>query len=122
MRDDLMHLRKAKLTGIGGSGLGNSSKVMEVSESALGGRKTSGTGGTGQQDWTAVDELSRGAYCSMTMISLLGLPLDLPSNAPASADGLTSFMSGLPEYLSRCLYFDAFARHWKLTSKPRPDV
>ena len=41
----------------------------------------------------------------MTMISLLGLPLDLPPDAPARADGCTSFWSGLPEYLSRCKCF-----------------
>ena len=45
-----------------------------------------------------------GAYCSMVMISLLALPLELPPNAPARAHGLTSFLDGLPEYLSRCLY------------------
>ena len=38
----------------------------------------------------------------MTMISLLGLPLDLPPDSPARADGLTSFVTGLPDYLSRC--------------------
>lgn len=46
----------------------------------------------------------RGAYCSMTMLSLLALPLELPPNAPARAKGLCTFLDGLPEYLSRCPY------------------
>lgn len=44
----------------------------------------------------------RGAYCTMTMISLLAIPLELPPSAPARASGFTSFLDGLPEYLSRC--------------------
>lgn len=44
----------------------------------------------------------RGAYCTMTIIVLLAIPLDLPPNAPARASGFTSFLDGLPEYLSRC--------------------
>lgn len=44
-----------------------------------------------------------GAYCTMTIISLLAIPLELPPNAPARASGLTSFLDGLPEYLSRCM-------------------
>ena len=43
-----------------------------------------------------------GAYCSMVIVSLLALPLELPPNAPARAHGFTSFLDGLPEYLSRC--------------------
>ena len=38
----------------------------------------------------------------MTIISLLAIPLELPPYAPARASGLTSFLDGLPEYLSRC--------------------
>ena len=38
----------------------------------------------------------------MVIITLLALPLELPPNAPARARGLTSFLDGLPEYLSRC--------------------
>ena len=38
----------------------------------------------------------------MVIISLLALPLELPPNAPARAHGFTSFLDGLPEYLSRC--------------------
>ena len=44
-----------------------------------------------------------GAYCTMTMISLLAIPLELPPNAPTRARGFTSFLDGLPEYLSRCM-------------------
>ena len=43
-----------------------------------------------------------GAYCTMTIISLLAIPLELPPNAPARSSGFTSFLDGLPEYLSRC--------------------
>ena len=42
----------------------------------------------------------------MVMISLLALPLELPLDAPARARGLTSFVDGLPEYLSRCQTFE----------------
>ena len=52
------------------------------------------------------EEDVRGAYCAMVMISLLGLPLELPLDAPARANGLTTFLDGLPEYLSRCQTFE----------------
>lgn len=52
------------------------------------------------------EEDVRGAYCTMTLISLLGLPHDLPPKAPARAAGHTTFVSGLPEYLSRCQTFE----------------
>ena len=45
----------------------------------------------------------RGAYCTMTIIVLLAIPLELPPNASARANGFTSFWDGLPEYLSRCM-------------------
>ena len=38
----------------------------------------------------------------MVMISLLHLPLELPSTAPTRQAGIQSFDAGLPEYLSRC--------------------
>ena len=38
----------------------------------------------------------------MVLISLLALPLELPSSAPSRIHGLRSFLDGLPEYLSRC--------------------
>lgn len=43
-----------------------------------------------------------GAYCAMTIISLLKIPLELPPNASARTSGFTLFSDGLPEYLSRC--------------------
>lgn len=52
------------------------------------------------------EEDVRGAYCTMTIISLLAIPLELPPNAPARASGFTSFLDGLPEYLSRCQTFE----------------
>ncbi|KAL2040809.1 hypothetical protein N7G274_006267 [Stereocaulon virgatum] len=52
------------------------------------------------------EEDVRGAYCSMTIISLLALPLELPPNAPTRARGFASFLDGLPEYLSRCQTFE----------------
>lgn len=48
------------------------------------------------------NNLCRGAYCAMVMVSLLALPPELPHSAPARRAGLTSFVDGLPEYLSRC--------------------
>ncbi|MCJ1270655.1 CAAX farnesyltransferase (FTase) subunit beta [Lobaria immixta] len=52
------------------------------------------------------EEDVRGAYCSMVLISLLALPLELPSSAPSKIHGLHSFLDGLPEYLSRCQTFE----------------
>lgn len=43
-----------------------------------------------------------GAYCGMTVIALLDLPLELPPDAEARKHGHDTFLSGLPEYLSRC--------------------
>lgn len=40
----------------------------------------------------------------MVMISLLDLPLDLPPDAEVRQAGMESFVDGLPEYLSRCMY------------------
>ena len=42
----------------------------------------------------------------MVLISLLELPLELPLDAPARDHGLTTFVEGLPEYLSRCQTFE----------------
>lgn len=44
----------------------------------------------------------RGAYCAMVIISLLDLPLDLPPDSEARDYGIDTFVSGLPDYLSRC--------------------
>ena len=43
-----------------------------------------------------------GAYTAMVMISLLGLPLELPHESSARAAGMTSFLDKLPQWLSRC--------------------
>ncbi|KAL1969552.1 hypothetical protein VTN77DRAFT_8990 [Rasamsonia byssochlamydoides] len=52
------------------------------------------------------EEDVRGAYCAMVIISLLDLPLELPPDAEARRYGLETFVSGLPEYLSRCQTFE----------------
>lgn len=52
------------------------------------------------------EEDVRGAYCSMVIISLLALPLELPPNAPTRTNGFITFLDGLPEYLSRCQTFE----------------
>ncbi|PGH27311.1 hypothetical protein AJ80_01021 [Polytolypa hystricis UAMH7299] len=52
------------------------------------------------------EEDVRGAYCVMVIVALLDLPLELSPNAPARKFGHTTFMSGLPEYLSRCQTFE----------------
>jgi protein farnesyltransferase subunit beta len=38
----------------------------------------------------------------MSIIALLDLPLELAHDAPARRSGLTSFVDGLPQWLSRC--------------------
>ena len=88
---------------VAGSGLASSNRAMVALKFALGEKRMFGKANVLRlKSVQCVDHDCRGAYCSMTMISLLGLPLDLPPNAPARAKGLTSFTSGLPEYLSRC--------------------
>ncbi|KAJ5619732.1 hypothetical protein N7510_003716 [Penicillium lagena] len=52
------------------------------------------------------EEDMRGAYCAMTIISLLDLPLDLPPDVEARRAGLENLTSGLPEYLSRSQTFE----------------
>ncbi|OAT06004.1 protein farnesyltransferase subunit beta [Blastomyces gilchristii SLH14081] len=52
------------------------------------------------------EEDVRGAYCAMVIIALLDLPLQLPPDSPARHAGLDTFISGLPEYLSRCQTFE----------------
>ncbi|KAJ5959202.1 uncharacterized protein N7479_006352 [Penicillium vulpinum] len=52
------------------------------------------------------EEDVRGAYCAMTIISLLDLPLTLAPGSQAREAGLESLTSGLPEYLSRCQTFE----------------
>lgn len=52
------------------------------------------------------EEDIRGAYCAMVIISLLNLPVDLPPDAPARAQGLTTFIDKLPEWISSCQTFE----------------
>lgn len=52
------------------------------------------------------EEDVRGAYCAMVVISLLDLPLALPPDAEARRHGIDTFVSGLPEYLSRCQTYE----------------
>ncbi|CAI7606847.1 unnamed protein product [Penicillium bialowiezense] len=51
------------------------------------------------------EEDVRGAYCAMTIISLLDLPLTL-ADGQAREAGLETLTSGLPQYLSRCQTFE----------------
>jgi protein farnesyltransferase subunit beta len=46
------------------------------------------------------EEDIRGAYCAMTIISLLNLPLELPVGSPARIKGDETFLTGLPEWVS----------------------
>jgi protein farnesyltransferase subunit beta len=48
----------------------------------------------------------RGAYCAMTAIVLLNLPLELPPDAPARAAGLQTFTDGLGEWLGLCQTYE----------------
>ena len=74
---------------------------MVASKFARVARKTFGNF-TGIQVECKTDSRS-GAYCSMVIMSLLCLPLELPSGAPARLYGLDSFVSKLPDYLSYCM-------------------
>lgn len=65
---------------------------------------------------------SSGAYCTMTIIALLAIPLELPPNAPARASGFTSFLDGLPEYLSRCTESCSSLRCYGLMCEFRPNL
>ncbi|KAF2716991.1 terpenoid cyclases/Protein prenyltransferase [Polychaeton citri CBS 116435] len=48
------------------------------------------------------EEDIRGAYCAMTVIVLLNLPLELPPDAPARSAGLTRFTDHLGEWIGAC--------------------
>ena len=48
----------------------------------------------------------RGAYCGMTIISLLNLPLELPPNSPARVHGNETFLTNLPEWISSCQTYE----------------
>lgn len=39
----------------------------------------------------------------MVMISLLNLPLELPPTSKAMIEGTETFLTGVPQYLSRCV-------------------
>lgn len=55
---------------------------------------------------TGGEEDIRGAYCALTVLSLLNLPLELPDDAPARKHGLTRFTDRLGEWVGRCQAFD----------------
>lgn len=52
------------------------------------------------------EEDIRGAYCAITIISLLSLPLELPQDSPARVNGNETFLTGLPEWISRIQTFE----------------
>ncbi|KAJ5216290.1 uncharacterized protein N7498_002697 [Penicillium cinerascens] len=52
------------------------------------------------------EEDVRGAYCAMTIISLLDLPLALPPDAVGRSTGMENFTDELPNYLARCQTFE----------------
>lgn len=52
------------------------------------------------------EEDIRGAYCAMTVIALLNLPLELPQESPAQAAGLNTFTDRLGEWVGRCQTYE----------------
>lgn len=52
------------------------------------------------------EEDIRGAFCALVVLSLLNLPLELPADAPARSHGMTTFLDGLGEWVSRCQNFE----------------
>lgn len=50
------------------------------------------------------DNFQSGAYCALILITLLSLPLDLPQDAPARSSNYNTFIDGLPEWISRCMF------------------
>ncbi|KAE9980711.1 hypothetical protein BLS_008418 [Venturia inaequalis] len=48
----------------------------------------------------------RGAYCGMTIISLLNLPMDLPSDSPAKINGDETFLTNLKPWIRRCQTYE----------------
>lgn len=52
------------------------------------------------------EEDIRGAYCAMTAISLLNLPLELPPDSPARKAGLTKLTDKLGEWVGRCQTYE----------------
>lgn len=52
------------------------------------------------------EEDIRGAYCAMTIICLLNLPLELPPESPARKAGLQKFTDRLGEWVGRCQTYE----------------
>ncbi|TKA74146.1 hypothetical protein B0A55_06824 [Friedmanniomyces simplex] len=52
------------------------------------------------------EEDIRGAYCAMTVITLLNLPLELPPDSPARKAGLQSFTDSLGNWIGRCQSYE----------------
>ncbi|KAF2479192.1 terpenoid cyclases/protein prenyltransferase alpha-alpha toroid [Neohortaea acidophila] len=52
------------------------------------------------------EEDIRGAYCAMTMLTLLNLPLELPPDSLARTAGLTRFTDKLGEWISHCQTYE----------------
>ena len=52
------------------------------------------------------EEDVRGAYCAMTIITLLNLPLSLPPDSPANVTGQETFLTGLGDWLGTCQTFE----------------
>lgn len=52
------------------------------------------------------DDLYRGAYCGMTIISLLNLPMELPAGSPARVNGDETFLTNLTTWIKRCQTYE----------------
>lgn len=52
------------------------------------------------------EEDIRGAFCAFVVLSLLNLPIDLPPDSPARNHGMTTFVDGLGDWVSKCQNFD----------------
>jgi len=52
------------------------------------------------------EEDVRGAYCAMTIVNLLNLPLNLPPDSPANITGQETFLHRLGEWIGRCQTFE----------------
>ncbi|TKA22952.1 hypothetical protein B0A50_07694 [Salinomyces thailandicus] len=52
------------------------------------------------------EEDIRGAYCAMTILALLNLPLELPQDCAARKTGLNSFTDKLGEWVSSCQTYE----------------
>ncbi|KAF1813573.1 terpenoid cyclases/Protein prenyltransferase [Eremomyces bilateralis CBS 781.70] len=48
----------------------------------------------------------RGAFCALVIISLLGLPLELPQDAPARKSGCDNFLTNLGEWIGKCQTYE----------------